>query len=331
MTELTANNLLNNIQDKFVKKFSKSIGFKYLALRRRKNNFFLELAHSSQMSQKKVNEIKKFIEIEFSNTIEVISFQYQKRGREKMLYLDKKLKSRLKSKSSLKLKPKVFEGDFTFSNGMREISGGVIERPRDSQKPGTLGGIISLKNHKGLYLVSNYHVIMGNGNLDDKVYGKNGEVLGTLFWGMFSDKYDIAIAKASSLYKPKSGLANFKLGKLSLPSFKKSKLSSFGLFGPEESKIYSINAIVNIENQIFKNQILFTDSGLKGGDSGTFIVQGNGKVRDVIGLYIGGETQRGYKSIKIANKFYNLFSKPIGKFTDHRQRVMPEIIFKSYY
>ncbi|WP_430409514.1 hypothetical protein [Kordia sp.] len=324
LEEIKANNLFKTIVDRFIRDYAKEDGFKYLALRKKGNKFFIELSYNHKMNQKKVHEIIKYIDTNLNSALSVTTLKY--------FAIQSSRKKRInKHKKKLKVKTKLSDVDFSFFHG-KKISGNSIRRPEHNETPGTIGGIIELENHKGLYLMSNYHVIMrDSGKLDSSVFNDDGIAIGKLFWGKFDDKFDIALAKITTSKPPKRGVHDFKFGKLTPPSYSKINLTSFSAGGSDTGEIYSINSIVKIGANVFKNQILFKKSRLEPGDSGTLIVSGNKKVRDVVGLFIGGENVSSDNSIKIANNLFNLFSNTVEEFKDHKDRIMPKIKFKTFY
>jgi len=191
-------------------------------------------------------------------------------------------------------------------------------------KSGTLGAILKLNSNGQYYLLSNYHVIMGDtGVFHEPLFDKNRNKIGEIFWGKFDQTHDVAIGLITN-GEPKSGTSNYDFGQLKKAVFSE-KCKTFTKKGPKNNGIiYSTKAIVNIDSNFFKDQILIKNLFLNYGDSGSVIVSEH--KNDIIGICMGGDQE-----LDIANKLDTLFKPKINSFTDKQGRKMPEILYKSFH
>lgn len=222
-------------------------------------------------------------------------------------------------------------------------SGKGITNNKMHMKSGTLGGIVTLKGDKnGFYILSNWHVLMGNhGELRDPIIRNakqfpKKQKIGELFWGVYNDFYDLALAKITcknwsnkdTSIKPISSLEEIELG---------ANVKKFGNATQNKTNtLYSKNAFVKIKGgKIFKNQIL-TKFLSKKGDSGSWLLDNNNKL---IGVIFAGDNKR----ISVANNIIHIMNadnipvsnyshdfKDNGKIINHSFK-MPKIEFNKFY
>lgn len=276
MKEAEAHYFLSLIEDILITKIKGKddyLGFKYLAIKKSLSNFYFELGYAKNfINSDKLEDLKQLVLEKLPVYVTLITSEIDTHNTTSHC-----IKPTIKPKSIL--------------NAGDEIEGFAT---------GTLGGLVKLKNHKGTYLISNAHVLIGkSGKLGGAIKNHKGQTIAKVFWGIFNEYYDIAMAKIKNAYK----ITEYNFSKIVKPSFDHLEIKSIGMYGEESGKIYSTNALVKVKNYFFKNQILISHLNFTGGDSGSIIVEKE-KPNNIIGLYLGGNNQ-----IKVANNLYNLFIK----------------------
>lgn len=290
-------------------------GIKYLAVKKRKkyNEYYLKLGYNNEKLSKDdidviINEIEQKLliklDIKRMSPIEKVSYDI----------------SKIRQKGSPQ--------DFSFLLKTPPIISGqqAITIEGAGLTNGTLGAIIKLKNKKEQFLISNYHVIMGDtGCLGANIISNNHKI-GELFWGLYNVYYDVAIAKITC-ENIKPGTSRYSYGDLKKLDHKTQNVMITGkASGEETGKIYSRNALVKVKKDWFKNQIIVKNLNSQEGDSGSILVHNStSKTKDVLGIIIGAD-----QNLTVANNLFNLFSNKIPSFVDPMCRVMPEIEFKSF-
>ena len=297
-TKREANYFLSIVEDALIKKVKcneRYAGFRYLAIRKNNFYYYLELGYSKKfLSTANLKILESLIKIKLP--VYVV----------------------LKSRSLDTTKQEV--DNFIANNDFRKSklnSGDEIE----AYNTGTLGGFVKLKNKKGIYLISNAHVLIGKkGKLGRAVKNINGEKIGKVFWGVLNERYDVALAKVNKKYPIKESEKAI----ISKPTFKNKKIKSIGMYGTEGGNLYSTNALVKLGQDFFKNQLLIKNLDFISGDSGSVIMERK-KPNNIIGLYIGGNNE-----IKVANNLYNLFIKDTPKIKDSYEKKIT-VQFKTFY
>lgn len=313
MTEESAEKIFELVEDQIYKLVKNENGFKYLALRKEEELFFLELSYDkNEINRNEANILKDKINHFFSDESLNVIFKDSIRVDEIIKdddFRGDKIREFLYVKDDNLIADDSFEfysSNVINSEPSTQVYAGMQVQNHNS---GTLGGIIRLVQNDHFYLVSNHHVIAGNSKTNSPILDRGGNKIAELYWSKFDDTHDIAIAKITvDNDNIKSGAHDYHFDKILPPSFSMNSLRTFSANGPSNNgEIYSIRAIIRVENDTFKNQILFKNFGLKGGDSGAIIVVDENKTKkDVIGICIGGD----YK-IDIANKLSNIFKPSI--------------------
>ena len=104
------------------------------------------------------------------------------------------------------------------------------------------------------------------------------------------------------MYYPNNFAYRFNHKKLIKPSPSITKVKSYGgKSGREFGEIYSIKALVKVNKNWFKNQLLFHNLSIGDGDSGSIITDKND---NILGLYMAGSSE-----LKVANNLFNFFNK----------------------
>lgn len=323
MTEVEAEKIFEIVEDKVIEIVKDTSWFKFLALRKRGDNFYFKLQFDSTklnganptLLQYKLQELLNPISIEQTQgmtALEIISEPSNSSFRFygcKLFKLFKKKKYNKVSKSITVQSGQVISNNYT----------------------GTLGAILKLNNEGKYYALSNYHVIMGdNGKIGDEIKGIGDKKIGSLFWGKYDETHDVALAEISEkLVNVSSGVENlYDFGKIIKPTFKMNRNLTFTeKKGPSDGEIYSTKAIVRIENDLFKDQIIYKNFNLSHGHSGSVIVNdGNRDEKDIVGICMGGD-----QVLDVVNKLITLFQPVIHSFIDEKGRKMPQINFKSFY
>lgn len=278
MTEEEANKILELIGDSIVK----TPGINFIAVRSEDSkDYYLEIG----FNKNKIN-LPETIKTDFLHTLSISPLinKCLNESEEALLF---------NQESSIIATTVASENDFRFHN--KKLRPGVkIERQGNKMQPGTLGIFVSLENRKGVYFISNYHVVMGNYIQIGKkiVHTKSRKIIGELFWGIFNNYYDIAIVKLNEEFSdnfnsesqcfkfsgniddPKIGMSVGISGAMSICNLEKDKL------------ILSRNAYVSLNEKTFKNQILTSKISMRG-DSGSFMI--NKDTNDILGIIIGGD------------------------------------------
>ncbi|EDP94362.1 trypsin-like serine protease [Kordia algicida OT-1] len=219
---------------------------------------------------------------------------------------------------------------FYFQNEI--ASGQEISMTNASQAKGTIGAIVELENHKGDFILSNWHVMMqSSGDLGAGIDNKSDEKIAELFWGLNNEYYDIALSKIISkkqIIKERKidtvkKYKDIRIGdSVKIEGFKS---------GFDKNTIYSKNAYVKVGNEerIFKNQIM-TGKLSVSGDSGSIVLN---KKNEIIGIVCAGDN----KKFSICNHLHSLLSSnilPKYEYGDKGKKKiikMPEIKFKAIY
>jgi hypothetical protein len=297
-------------------------GFKYLAVKKKhsllRDNYLLELGYNIEtMSKKKANTIIKTLRDILPGKTDMGIFP----DIMKSIGITRKAKIE-GAKSNSDIKFHATNNKNRSDNSKDKIRGGSYVECFDD---GTLGAIITLKNHTGHFIISNYHVLMGDWKIGEKVFDDNYKKIGELFWGLYNNQYDAAIAKLTTKNICK-GTKHYSFGELSEASFNSSCYQSVGKFGYLRNiTLTSLNAIIKISNQIFVKQLMFENKKMKDGDSGSIIVKKDSN--EVIGLYMGGDDN----DIRVANNLFSLLNSPIESFVDEYNRLQPKIKYQSFY
>jgi hypothetical protein len=314
MNERKANKLIHLIEDDFINKFGSINGLIYLALRKKNGLYFLELGYKksvldSEQINKIKSEIRSYLPISLSNKLKNTFAEYRY----------------IKRSQNITLSDLSLSSDLDFYHKIR--SGSNIQNlTRNSD--GTLGGILTLKNYRQRFLISNYHVIMReHGKIGDEIIDDKKNKIGKLFWGVFDRKFDAAIAELYDI-KCSKGTPYYMFKGIKKPTLKIKNISGYGAASSYQTgELYSANAIVKVRNDWFKRQLLSKNINLNPGDSGSLVVEeSNSGKNKVIGLFIGGSNE-----LKVINNLHELFSTKIEAFIDHKKRRMPEINFKKFY
>lgn len=225
-------------------------------------------------------------------------------------YLSIPVNKRFKAFSEKEIEVVIEETDgFTnnsFTNKERPCRGGNSISNYRYNDAGTLGAAFKIKGKKGVFILSNWHVLSGQiGNINDDILqpgvldgGKNkANLIARLYWRKLSLIMDAAIGKventASSLvgkytkcFGPLNGLQTAKLNMKVKKCGRTTRLTT--------GTITSINVSVKVKGNypngkfIFKNQIMTTFMS-RPGDSGSLLVnQNNNKV---VGLVFAGDNK----------------------------------------
>ncbi|MGJ8745042.1 hypothetical protein [Polaribacter sp.] len=316
MDKINFFNLFDNITEDFVNKFGDLDGINYLAIKQSFiGNYKIELGYEKAKVEKEtLKKIKIYMVSKLPKSSNYFSIPriLNTKIRQIFNYTTKTLKSG-------------FDYNDTQDND-ELISDYLIYNVDNPLKKGSLGGIFSIQDNNDFYLISNHHVI--NGELGSKIKNtqKKNNIIGTLYWQKFDSrinsnrvigKYDVAIAKITNkTYFPNNFEYKFNHKNLIETTFKIKNIKANGAkSGVEPGKLYSIKALVKVENDWYNNQILITDCDLYKGDSGALITDVD---NNVLGLYIGGSSQ-----IKVANNLFNLFKETVNS--------NPKISLKNFY
>ncbi|KAB8152514.1 hypothetical protein EZY14_013995 [Kordia sp. TARA_039_SRF] len=262
-------------------------GIKYVAVVNDKennnpNDYALEIGYNKDVLKILSKDLSNNNNILFQNPIlDIISKKSQQL-----------VSSRFKDGSDLdKLEGIQFKGSsgfFNYQKGDVLREGDWVSHYRSGLDYGTLGAVIKLKNYPNDYFfISNWHVIMNSlGKLNDKIENyTTKQAIGSLFWGVNNDYYDMAIAKIDlPSFTYKGSVVN------SIMKYKDIYINmDLNIYGNAKTNaIYSKNAHIKIDSngKIYKNQILTKNISVSG-DSGSIVMN---KQRDsIVGLLYAGD------------------------------------------
>ncbi len=333
MTEKEANGYLEELYTRFGSVLEKESGFRYIAVINNNNKTSFEFSYktgsknennvmTTQRAKELVNIIKQLLFTEVSINI---TPWFKMRNRIKKYVFNYDIK-----KTKIELNTDIKENFKHYYNNNEETK---IDGKIFGDRAGTLGGIISLKHNNNNFIISNYHVLMGNKKLGAEIY-YNNKPIAKLFWGLFNEQYDVAIAKINkntSIKLNSKKYLHHKIVNINNRFYKLKNLRTFSSDGPQDKGVlYSKNAIVKIEYgngyKLYKNQIITKTMSLVPGNSGAIIVEDSAKIKkNIVGVFIGGDSTYG-----IVNNLHNLFKKEIEAFKDKNDRELPKIEFKSF-
>ncbi len=224
----------------------------------------------------------------------------------------------------------------TASNTKKQTlkAGSTIYSQGNGFERGTLGSFVKLKDKNDLFILSNFHVLFNDfTKLGYSVFDYSTDIkIGEVYWGLFNNYYDIALAKVTcdALCEKISDTFNYDFGTLTItPNQNKNISMTGGRSGYSYGQVYSTQAHAFVENKWRINQIFLKDLRAQPGDSGTLVVEGSiEKERDVVGLLFAKDREEDY--ISIANPLNRLLTKEI---KPHIQNgtLMPSIHFDSFY
>ncbi|PQJ77818.1 hypothetical protein [Polaribacter porphyrae] len=307
MTELEANNLLDEVGETVFKEYKKYEGFIYLAVVNDKCfNYYLEIGRDKSLLNNNIlHEIKTNIRNKSTTYINKI---FLKQNRNKRY--TKKVK---KIKIAVKNLDKINDNRDNKILEQNDKTEYLIYNSSRNGNLGSLGGIYLNNYDNKYYLISNYHVIYGNKD-KDIIYNTIPHPLGKLKWQLHDatennfGEYDVAIAEIeNNHYLPTKFTYRFNHKNLEEATLKNKYVKIFGgkRGWDNNCTLHSVKAIARAGNYIYKNQLLFLSEKIGHGDSGSLLINKNNN--NVIGLYIG---QNQYP-IRVANNLHNLFFKSI--------------------
>lgn len=219
------------------------------------------------------------------------------------------------------------------------ISGIAIGNPEYSFS-GTLGAICKLKNKKGFYILSNWHVLAGiHGEMNDHIIQPNIDLKGKLennqdfvaklIWYRLDKYMDVALAKINSKFAT-SLLANKTKAFITEPPKLGNQVIKSNFLGNQEGKIISTNCTAKIKGRSYPGgstiirNLIITEKISTPGDSGTLVYNKNTK--NIVGLIVGGDNEL----ISVINPLH--FKKPITPINSSNYNIskLENIIIESY-
>lgn len=330
MTENRANKILRDFGDYFIN----LEGIHYVAVVNDGDNdddddFAIEIGVDSKkisLSQNlsKLASVLDISPIKIEEGLDTIPVGYDPR--------DEKIKDKLSLFKDLDI---IEANSLKFQCRNNITSGKTISNEKFIYESGTIGAIVKLEGYKNeLFLLSNWHVLMGEtGKIGDPIVDSKGNIIGELFWAVYNDFYDLALAKITCNdfknnhveIRPLEDLDEIKID---------THIKKYGAITDiNGSEIYSKNAFVKItlsddRNKVFKNQIL-TNYISKKGDSGSLVLTGDSN--KALGVIFAGDG----KDISVANHIHLLVKDiqiPAYRYSMNGYNVqMPSIKFDSIF
>ncbi len=219
------------------------------------------------------------------------------------------------------------------------ISGVPIGNPKYGFS-GTLGVICTLKNKKGFYILSNWHVLAGiHGELNDHIIQpnidfegiikNNQDFVAKLIWYRLDKYMDVALAKINDKFVP--SLLDCKTKAFIAESPKcGNRVVKSNFKGKQEGKIVSTNCTVKVSGSSYPGgstiirDLIITEKISVPGDSGTLVYNKNNK--NIVGLIVGGDN----KFVSVINPLH--FNKPITPINSSYYNIsnLENIIIESY-
>ena len=321
ITEDQANKALEQFSNEYIDKEN----IQYASVVKKKYhvfyNFFIEVGFLEDKDTKKV-----FIKENSINLNDIPSHYYFEYPSDNMVNLKKEKKEVIEIKK-LKIKVKVVpSGKITFDCPKGDIMEDIGISNSGVPDGGTLGGLLYLKDHAGIFGISNWHVLKNNsGNLGDMIYHPRRKILnqaqiqeaqfGHLVWANNED-LDVGIFKIDNEEKLKILSSELKFIKRLETPKRTLKIFKYGSgTGRSSEKIRSINTTAKLwisttAKRIYRNQIqLKRMSGP--GDSGAVLYTKEGSAVGLLFASSPCDKKRGFSYANSINKIFNhRFSEP---------------------
>lgn len=224
---------------------------------------------------------------------------------------------------------------------VRPAGGGSSVMNYRYHSAGTLGAAIELKGQRGLFFISNWHVLTGaNGRIGDSIIQPGRadggryphDIIASLYWSKLNPDMDAAIAKVvdkrvtggTMCFGKIKGIEPAKVGMNVKKCGRTTELTT-GI-------VKSVNASVRVSGYpegtvLFNNQIITTNMS-QGGDSGSVVC--NASSKKAVGLLFAGDG----KSQTIVNHIDSILGSKIEPFVvkhgDGNEEKMPGIEFEKF-